>query len=231
MHIGLLQAGHLPDEMQAELGDYDAQYKRLLKDEGLEMTTWPIVDGVFPDSVNDADGWLISGSRHGAYDDLPWIPRLEDFIREIYAAEIPLVGICFGHQITAQALGGKVEKFSGGWNVGRHEYDWNDNKIALNAWHQDQVVQKPHGAEVVARAPNCQYAALLYPGGAFTLQAHPEFDARDMDMLLTHRAPGVVPDPLIEAAKATLSVPTQNEHLGHEIGLFFKEVARARLAD
>ena len=80
----------------------------------------------------------------------PFIPPLEDFIRDAYAADVPLVGICFGHQIIAQALGGKVEKFKDGWAVGRTTYDWQGEDVALNAWHQDQVVTRPATLQVVA---------------------------------------------------------------------------------
>lgn len=223
MRIGLLQAGHLPDEVQDKLGNYDALYSKLLQDHGFEITTWPVVDGVFPPDISAADGWLISGSKHGAYEDLPWIAPLEDLIREIYAAKRPLVGICFGHQIIAQALGGRVEKFGGGWAIGRHAYDWNGREIALNVWHQDQVVEKPKGAEVVARSPFCRYAALVYPGGAFTVQAHPEFDNKVVDLLIDLRGKGVVPDALLHKARQDMSSPTDEARLADEIGTFFKE--------
>jgi GMP synthase-like glutamine amidotransferase len=223
MRIGLLMAGHLPEEMQAEIGDYDKLYGRLLRNEGIDLVSWPVVDDVFPPDVHAAEGWLISGSRYGAYEDLPWIPKLEQFIRDAYAAGVPIVGICFGHQIVAKALGGKVEKFKGGWAAGRHEYDWNGTRLHLNAWHQDQVVEKPEGTEVVARSPFCEYAALVYPGGAFTVQAHPEFDARAVEMLLDTRAPGVVPAETIAEAKDALDQPTDDAHLAREIGDFFKE--------
>ena len=97
------------------------------------------MDGELPDSAADADGWLLTGSRHGAYEDLPWIPPLEDFIREIHAGGRPMVGICFGHQIIAKALGGKVEKYDGGWAVlGHQDYTFSDGvNMRLNAWHQE----------------------------------------------------------------------------------------------
>lgn len=218
-------AGHLPDEMQAEIGDYDKLYGRLLKDQGIELIPWAVVDDEFPPDVDAAGGWLISGSRHGAYEDLPWIARLEDFIRDAYAERKPIVGICFGHQIVAKALGGRVEKFAGGWAAGRHEYDWNGDRVFLNAWHQDQVVATPPGVEVVARSPFCTYAALVYPGGAFTVQAHPEFDARAVELLLDTRAPGVVPPETIAAARATLDLPNDEAWLAQQIGDFFKEAA------
>ncbi len=80
--------------------------------------TWQVVNMEFPAIGGRCDGWLITGSKHGAYEDLPFIPPLEDFIRKAYAEHVPLVGICFGHQIIAQAMGGKVEKFKDGWAVG-----------------------------------------------------------------------------------------------------------------
>ncbi len=218
-------AGHLPDEMQAETGDYDRLYGRLLQDQGIDLVPWAVVDGDFPPGLDAAEGWLISGSKHGAYEDLPWIRRLEEFIRAAYAERQPIVGICFGHQVVAKALGGKVEKFPGGWAAGRHEYDWNGDRVFLNAWHQDQITEKPEGAEVVARSPFCPYAALVYPGGAFTVQAHPEFDARAVELLLETRAPGVVPPETIAEAKRTLGFPGDEARLARQIGDFFREAA------
>ena len=222
MHIGLLQTGHLPDEMRAAVGDYEAYYSNLLGPEGITLTTYEVVDGVFPEGPGAAEGWLISGSKHGAYEDLPWIPPLEALIRDIYAARVPLVGICFGHQIIAQALGGKVEKFEGGWTVGRQEYEWRGESIALNAWHQDQVVEKPADAVVFASTPTCRFAGLRYGDRAYSVQPHPEFDRDATELLLVHRAPGVVPDPLIASATEALDSPTDDRRLAREIADFFR---------
>lgn len=224
MHIGLLQTGHMADEIVAVLGDYPEFYARLLEPEGIRLSTWSVVDGVFPESVQDAEGWLVSGSKHGAYEDHDWIPPLEDLIRDIFAAQVPLVGICFGHQIIAQALGGTVEKFAGGWAVGRHVYDWQGDEVVLNAWHQDQVTKAPESARVIASSPFCKNAALLYDGRAFTVQAHPEFDREAIGMLLDVRAPGVVPDDRIATAKANLHQPIDDRRSAQEIAAFFKGV-------
>ena len=226
MRIGLLQAGHLPEEIQAELGNYDRLYAGLLNGEDLDWAVYPVVDGVFPENPRDCDGWLVSGSRHGAYDNLPWIARLEAFLRDAYAARVPLVGICFGHQVIAQALGGRVEKWEGGWTVGRQHYDWQGEEVVLNAWHQDQVTKAPEAAEVVASSPSCANAALVYRDEngpcAFTVQAHPEFDARATELLLRLRAPGVVPEERIARAKASLEEPTDDRALGHRIAEFLR---------
>src|SRR5690606_32956787 len=119
---------------------------------------------------HEAEGWLLTGSRHGVYDGLPFIAPLEAFVRDAYAAGVPLVGVCFGHQLIAQALGGRVEKFDGGWAVGRHSYAFEGvGEVALNAWHQDQVIEAPAGARQVASSEFCKNAALVYGDRAFTV--------------------------------------------------------------
>ena len=223
MKIGILQTGHAPDELLEELGDYADLFEKLLAGQGFEFVTYNVVDLQFPDAITDCDGWLITGSKHGAYEDHAFIPPLEAMIRDIYAANIPLVGVCFGHQIIAQALGGKVEKFKNGWAVGRQTYDWNGKPVALNAWHQDQVTTRPDTATAVATNAFCENAALVYGDRIFTVQAHPEFDAQFIGGLAKHRGPGVVPDPLLQKAHAALDTPVDNAHLARQIAGFFKE--------
>lgn len=223
MKIGILMAGHFPRALQAETGDYDDLYKQLLAGHGFDFDSYAVVDGDFPARVDQCDGWLISGSRHGAYEDLPFIRQLEDFIRHVVAADVPLVGICFGHQIIAQALGGKTEKFHAGWAVGRTEYDWGDDRIALNAWHQDQVTKLPPGADVVASNAFCENAALVYGDKIFSVQAHPEFESAHIAGLARTRAPGKVPQDLIAAATANLDAANDNATLSAMIAKFFKE--------
>lgn len=222
MRIGILQTGHLPDEMRAETGDYDQLFENLLAHHGLDLTVYNVVDMEFPSGIDAEEGWLITGSKHGVYEDHPWIPPLEAFIREAHAAAKPMVGICFGHQIIAQALGGKVEKFDGGWAIGRHVYDWEGGEIALNAWHQDQVIAAPEGAKVISKSPFCANAALVYGSNILTVQAHPEFTSAEIDYLLRFRAPGLVPEPLREAAAANLDAPVENERLAARIAEFFR---------
>lgn len=223
MKIGILQTGHAPAALLQERGDYDALFQRLLAGRGFSFITYNVVDMIFPSGAHDCEGWLITGSKHGAYEDHPFIAPLEALIREIHDAALPLVGICFGHQIIAQALGGRVEKFSGGWAVGRTEYDWAGEAVAMNAWHQDQVVSPPAGAEVLASNAFCQNAALLYAGRALTLQAHPEFDADFVAGLARDRGPGVVPDDQLAEVQDNLHKPLANAAMAEKISRFFKE--------
>ena len=104
--------------MRAKHDDYDGLFKRLLAGRGFEFETYPVLDGVFPADAQAAQGWLISGSKFGIYEDNDWIAPLEEFLRQVYSAGVPIIDICFGHQILAQARGGRVEQFSGGRSAG-----------------------------------------------------------------------------------------------------------------
>lgn len=222
MLIGILQCGHFPEELQGETGDYGTLYSNFLAGRGFDFQVFSVVDGIFPDGAEACDGWLISGSKHGAYEDHNWIPKLEALIRDIRDAGRPLVGICFGHQIIAQALGGRVEKFSGGWSVGRTIYHFEDGDRALNAWHQDQITALPDGARVLAASDSCRYAALGYGTRIYTIQPHPEFNRREVAGLLRVRG-DLLEAPIRDGASATLDLPVDNDSEAAKIAGFFQE--------
>ena len=225
MKIGILLTGHTPDVLRPTRGDFDAMFERLLAGRGFAFDAYDVENMVFPDGPHAADGWLITGSRHGAYEDHPFIPPLETFIRDAYAAGVPLVGICFGHQIVAQALGGTVVKHPGGWSLGRQDYELTDGRIVrLNAWHQDQVRDLPPDAMPVARSAFCEYAMLAYGDRAFTVQPHPEFDGAVIaDYVRTRKGTGTYPDDLMDSAAERTGLPDDNAALAHAIGTFFRD--------
>ena len=167
MKIGILEAGLLRDKMAGRFDPYPVMFERLLglAERDLSFTAYSVVRGEMPPSIDVCDGWLITGSRHGVYDDLDWILPLEEFVRALAVAEIPLIGICFGHQLIAQALGGKVVKSDKGWGVGLHHYrleqgyDWMGaipGEVSIHAFHQDQVVECPPGAQVICSSDFCR---------------------------------------------------------------------------
>lgn len=223
MLIGILQTGHAPETLSAGFGEYPDMFERLLAGRGLRFVSYAVVDGVFPDSVHAAEGWLLTGSRHGAYEDLPFIAPLERFIRDARAAGVPMVGVCFGHQIMAQALGGSVEKHPGGWVVGPQTYDFDGTPVRLNAWHQDQVTHPPPDARVVGQNAGCAHAALIYDDWGYSIQAHPEYSDAFIEGLIETRGRGVVPRDLTVAAQRAMGVPNDSATIADRIATFFLE--------
>ncbi len=223
MLIGILQTGQAPEALRDEMGDYPDFFRELLANRGLQFRTFNVENMQFPVSVHDCDGWLITGSRHGVYEDHPFIRPLEDFVRKAVAEQVPLVGICFGHQLIAQAMGGKVERFDKGWAVGPTEYEFEGRTVRLNAWHRDQVTDVPEGARVCASNEFCENAALVYGDSAFTIQAHPEFSDAFVDGLLRTRAPGLVPPDVMAEASARLGHDNDAAAVADQIADFFRK--------
>lgn len=228
MKIGILQTGHAPEDLIEASGDYDQMFRDLLAGHGFEFETFAVVDGIFPQDTAAADGWIITGSRHGAYEDHAWIPPLEDLIRKIHAAKSPLAGICFGHQIIAQALGGKVAKYDGGWAVGHVTYEQaasapDSKPLTLNAWHQDQVIERPEGARVLAGNAFCENGILAYGDHIWTVQPHPEFSNAFTGGLIDKRGRGVVPDKTLDQAAQGLDTPVDAPTIATFLADFMKK--------
>jgi len=228
MKIGILQCGHLDDEIVKIHGRYDHLYSTMLAGNGFEFSYYNVVDNEFPASIDECDGWLVSGSRHGAYEDFEWIAPLEDFIRQSYDKNIPIVGICFGHQIMAQALGGKVEKYSGGWGMGHTRYSLtqDDSYVDLLAYHQDQVVEAPPQARVIACTDFCANAGLAYQGSALSFQPHPEFTPEFMRDLIEHKIRLGLPRETGEAALADIGNQYDSTRIAGLLVDFFKRYGK-----
>jgi GMP synthase (glutamine-hydrolysing) len=182
--IGILVAGPVNEALIEKHGDYDRIFKRMLGPDRFDFETFRVLDLDFPQSVQQCDGWLITGSKFGVYERHSFIPLLEQFVRDASAARMPMVGICFGHQIMAQALGGKVVKFDRGWGLGIQSYELRlaagTKQANVIAVHQDQVVERPDSARLIGSNDWCVNAALAYGDDegdwAISFQPHPEFD-------------------------------------------------------
>ncbi len=224
MKIGILQTGRTPPEMRAKHGDYDDLFRRFLDGRGFEFDTYRVLEDVFPENIHAAQGWLITGSKFGVYESHGWIAPLEEFLRQAFAAGVPIIGVCFGHQILAQALGGKVEKYAEGWSVGAVDYAVKDSEdpTTIIAWHQDQVVKLPPQAEIVGSSDFCKAAMLAYGQTALTIQPHPEFTAEFAGDLLDARR-NVLPDNIAAQAEDGLDADLMSASIADRFEAFFKQ--------
>ncbi|WP_417798240.1 type 1 glutamine amidotransferase [Terasakiella pusilla] len=196
--IGLLVCDTFTDDLRAK---YKCDYEDLFidalldVDKDLSFVAYHVYRGILPSSVQECDGWLITGSKAGVYEQLPWMETLEAFLKEAYEADAPIIGVCFGHQILAYSLGGKVEKSEKGWGLGLQSYELLEpiagleGGMDLYAIHQDQVVTLPDEARVFAKTDHCPNAGLRYKKRAVSFQPHPEF-SREMETDLIMRNKG-----------------------------------------
>lgn len=127
--------------------------------------------------LDEFDGLVLSGSELGVYDKADWMVPLRRLLLASRDAGKSIVGICFGHQLMADTFGGKAEKTQAGVVVGVREFVERDTKYPAYTWHQDQVVEVPPGARILARANHCPVGALEYDFAAFSVQYHPEYRA------------------------------------------------------
>lgn len=230
MKLGILQCGSFGPELVEVHGSYPEMIEALLSSAGkvLEYEVYVCVDGQFPESIDVCDAWLISGSKYSAYDSLDWIAQLEDFVRTLYAAQKKTVGICFGHQVMAQAMGGKVVKSERGWGVGiafnevAVRKPWMEpcgDTFDIACFHQDQIIEMPKNAEILAGNLFCPYYMLQYGDCFLSIQGHPEFSSSLVRSLLKRRDFQINTSRLREAL-ASLHAPVDSVQVAHWIGNF-----------
>lgn len=236
--IAILQTGRNNPNLRPDQPDYPALFRRLLgradKKGQLDMIAVPVLENIFPASVEDFDGYLLTGSAAAVYEDHDWLAPLQDFVQQAFDRGKPLVGICFGHQLLAKALGGQVEKSSKGWGYGIRQTPWTDtgaDRPALmpaglgqpdQPWlrliysHQDQVTAMPPGARLLSGDDFCPYAAYQIGDRLLSIQGHPEFIPDYADNLYQVMAERVGP-PIAAAARQTLSQPHDGDLVGEWI--------------
>lgn len=238
MKLTIIETGLAPAAIRDRFPSYPEMFARMFAsvDAGIACETVSLVKGeALPDPAS-LEAVLYTGSPAGVYDDEPWIAPLMDFIRAGAEVKRPQAGICFGHQIMAEALGGKVIKSDKGWGVGAHTYHltslpgWQGGEapaqMRVGVSHQDQVVIKPAVADVIAQSNFTEFAGLAYAGfPAISFQCHPEFEPDFLAALYTSRRGQSLSEDLADAAVASLKEESDRRFLAQWIASFLKEAA------
>jgi GMP synthase-like glutamine amidotransferase len=144
---------------------------------------------------------------------MAWVQQCEQLQR-------PLAGICFGHQIIARAMGGKVEKSSAGWGLGVAKNtliaapSWADpveqDSLSILVSHQDQVTALPKQAKLLASSDFCPYFMFELGQHTFAIQGHPEFSSGYAEALVDKRQMILSPTQFV-LAKTSLKRPVDAE--------------------
>ena len=236
MRIGLLECDHVRERYRPIDGDYVDMFRRMVRevDPGVELVVYDARGGTLASGPHECDAWMLTGSSASVYDDEPWIDELTGFVRDLHRTAAPTVGICFGHQLLAHALGGRTERAATGWGVGAVPMSvtapeaWMDPPLTaatLLYSHQDQVTALPPGGRVLATAPHCPVAMLAVGHDAIGVQAHPEFRADYVRALLDDRVDRIGEARTAEAI-ASLAVPTDERTVaGWLLGFLHRRVA------
>ncbi len=200
MRIGILQCDSVRSTLSETYGEYPEMIESAFSaaDDSLEFATYPSYLGVLPDAIEECDAYLITGSRHSVFDHDKelWINPLRDFIVKLNKAKKKLLGICFGHELIADVMGGKVERADCGWQIGIHKaeitkpQDFMEPKTGifyLPMMCEDQIQSIGEEAVVLAKTPSSPYAMLQYGRHILTTQGHPEFSQDFAKALITLR--------------------------------------------
>ncbi|MBL9054623.1 MAG: type 1 glutamine amidotransferase [Tabrizicola sp.] len=196
-----------------------------------QITTFEVTENVFPPSLEGFDGLLIGGSPASVNDENHWIERLSGLIRRAHAAGVPMVGVCFGHQAIAQALGGEVGENPGPFVLGTTEttlttrVPWipeDARSIILASAHGEQVTALPPGAEVLGESAGCKVAAYRIGTRVFATQHHPEMTPHFHAALVEEFAPMFAPE-VGAAARASLTRTTEGPRFAEWIARFFEQ--------
>ena len=234
--VTIIEAGQVPAGLRDRFAPYPQMFATMFAMAGADFafeTVAPAKAAPLPDPAR-LEAILITGSSAGVYDDLAWLEPLRQFIRDAYRVGTPMLGICFGHQIMADALGGTVRKSEKGWGLGRHTYTvrtrppfLHDAPPALRiaCSHQDQVVVPPAEAEVILTSAFTPNAGLLYgSGAALSFQPHPEFE-EDYARALIELRRGLAPDEVLDTARRSLETPSDRALLARAGARFLSAFA------
>lgn len=236
MKIGLLGCDDVPERMKHLGGGYLDMFTKLLAPHvpDLELEWFELRNNQFPASTDACDAYVCTGSRYSVYDDRDWIDRLKAFVRTLHEEKKPFIGICFGHQMLAEALGGEVKPADYGWGVGIHDMrivkpePWMEPRrehATMQYMHSDQVQRMPPESVVLAEAPHCPVAMFRVGETMLGIEGHPEFPAAYVAALVNARKERIG-EARAEAALAGVEAPTDAAVLGRWIANFIAGSAR-----
>jgi len=210
MRLGLLVCDHVRPEFEPISGDYPDMFRRLFAGHPeVEIVVYDVIGGQLPSNPGECDAWITTGSRYSVNDDEPWIRDLEGFVRDVAGEQVPFVGVCFGHQLIAKALGGTVVKSDRGWGVGAKEVEvkgdlgLGSSFTVLNSY-QDQIEELPPGAEILGWNEHCPVSMIGVGGNMIGFQGHPEFEPAYSEALMESRRGGLIPEATVDDGLASL---------------------------
>lgn len=220
--LAIIQMGRPPEDLRQAQGEQSDWMLAALEDPGLPVRVFKPHDDEPLPTWNDVSGAVLTGSWSMVTDREPWSERTAEWLRGAHGARLPLLGICYGHQLMAHALGGVVDFHPQGREIGQHAIDFcadvGDDallgalprRFLANLTHEQSVLTPPPGAEVLARSRHDPHQVLRYGPNAWSVQFHPEFSPTLMSACLSRRAPVFEAEGHDVAAMVACLVPTHD---------------------
>lgn len=233
MKLALLGCDDVPQRFRHIAGGYHDMFTALLAPHirKLDLHWIDLYHGAPTPNSGEFEGYLCTGSRCSVYEDRDWIQRLKVFVQDVKETRAPFVGICFGHQMLAEALGGKVERADYGWGIGVHDMSivrrepWMSppsEHCRLQYMHADQVVAMPADSTLLASAAHCPVAMFQVGTRMIGIEGHPEFPAAYEKALLIDRKERIGAE-RVDAALATVDARTDHSVVAAWITRFLRQ--------
>ncbi|MEO0438239.1 MAG: GMP synthase [Pseudomonadota bacterium] len=233
MKVGILKTDTVLSQWVDEYGEYPDMFIELLgtRDPSLSFVIYEVMEQQYPDDLDEVDAYLVTGSKFSVYEEVEWITKLHSFIRTLHAAGKKMVGICFGHQLIALALGGQAQKADAGWGQGLHRHtftekpDWfgdGSAELAVLVSHQDQVIEPAPGARTIAGSDFCPNAVCQMGDQILTFQGHPEFKPSYSRQIMNYRR-DLIGEEVYARGMASLEENPETERMAAWIIAFLKK--------